>query len=300
MYEFLLKFEGVFRLLDPLCQLLLGLSAKEALIDPLQYQFMERAMQASILVGAVSGLIGCFIVVRGMSFFGDALAHSILPGVAIAYIREADLFIGGLIAGIATALGIGWLTREERVKEDTAIGVVFSGMFALGIAIISTQRSYSADLAHILVGNVLGVREEDLKIMLYCGAFVTTMIFLFYKELVVLSFDPSHAKVLKLPAEFLRLLLLVLIAVTIVASLQTVGVTLMLALLVTPAATARLLVKRLHWMILISTLLGALSGVIGLYISYHQNVASGASIVLTATAIFMVVFSVSQIQNMRH
>lgn len=300
MYEFLLKFERVFRLLDPLCQLLLGLSAKEALIDPLQYQFMERAMQASILVGAVSGLIGCFIVVRGMSFFGDALAHSILPGVAIAYIREADLFIGGLIAGIATALGIGWLTREERVKEDTAIGVVFSGMFALGIAIISTQRSYSADLAHILVGNVLGVREEDLKIMLYCGAFVTTMIFLFYKELVVLSFDPSHAKVLKLPAEFLRLLLLVLIAVTIVASLQTVGVTLMLALLVTPAATARLLVKRLHWMILISTLLGALSGVIGLYISYHQNVASGASIVLTATAIFMVVFSVSQIQNMRH
>lgn len=300
MYEFLLKFEGVFRLLDPLCQLLLGLSAKEALIDPLQYQFMERAMQASILVGAVSGLIGCFIVVRGMSFFGDALAHSILPGVAIAYIREADLFIGGLIAGIATALGIGWLTREERVKEDTAIGVVFSGMFALGIAIISTQRSYSADLAHILVGNVLGVREEDLKIMLYCGAFVTTMIFLFYKELVVLSFDPSHAKVLKLPAEFLRLLLLVLIAVTIVASLQTVGVTLMLALLVTPAATARLLVKRLHWMILISTLLGALSGVIGLYISYHQNVASGASIVLTATAIFMVVFSVSQIQNIRH
>ncbi len=300
MYDFLLKFDSILRVLDPLFELLLGLSARETLIDPLRFQFMERAMQASILVGAVSGLIGAFIVVRGMSFFGDALAHSILPGVAIAYIREADLFIGGLIAGILTALGIGWLTREERVKEDTAIGVVFAGMYALGIAIISTERSYSTDLAHILFGNVLGVRQEDLRIMQYCGLIVVAALILFYKELVVISFDPSHAKVLRLPGEFLRLLLLVLIAITIVASLQTVGVALMLALLVTPAATARLLVKRLHWMILISTLLGSLSGIIGLYVSYHQNIASGASIVLTATVIFLIVFSFAQLQNWLH
>jgi ABC-type Mn2+/Zn2+ transport system permease subunit len=223
-----------------------------------------------------------------------------LPGIAIAYTRAADLFIGGLIAGIATALGIGWLTREERIKEDTAIGVVFAGMYALGIAIISTQRSYSTDLTHILFGNVLGVQEKDLNIMLWCGVVVVATLFLFYKELVVLSFDPSHARVIKLPAEFLRLLLLVLIAVTIVASLQAVGVALMLALLVTPAATARLLVRRLHWMILIAACLGALSGIIGLYVSYHKNVASGAAIVLTSTVIFMLVFSANQLNDIRH
>lgn len=300
MYDFLLQFEDIISLLDPLLELLLGMNAREVLLDPLKYQFMERAMQASVLVGLVSGIIGCFVVVRGMAFLGDALAHSILPGVAIAYIREADLFIGGLIAGIATALGIGWLTREERIKEDTAIGVVFAGMYALGIAIISTQRSYSADLAHILFGNVLGVKEEDLHIMRWCGVIVVATILLFYKELVVLSFDASHARVIKLPTEFLRLLLLVLIAVTIVASLQTVGVALMLALLVTPAATARLLVKRLHFMILIAAFLGTVSGIIGLYVSYHKNVASGAAIVLTSTVIFLMVFVLAQLNNLRH
>ena len=263
----------------------------DLLLDPLAYTFMQRGMLAVILVGVVSGAIGCFVVVRGMAFFGDALAHSILPGVAIAYIAGNDLFLGGLIAGVGAAVGIGWLTRHERIKEDTAIGVVFAGMFALGIAIISTARSYSVDLTHILFGNVLGVRDSDLMIMAIFGALVLVILVLLYKEFLVLSFDPGLARTLKLPGEALRLLLLALVAVTIVASLQTVGIALMVAMLVTPAATAQLLVKRLHHMMGIAALLGALSGVIGLYLSFYLNIASGAAIVLTATAIFTAVFT---------
>lgn len=263
---------------------------QEIFLDPLQFQFMERAMIAVIMVGAISGVIGTFVVVRGMSFFGDALAHSILPGVALAYLYGRDLFIGGLIAGIGTALGIGWLTHEKRMKEDTAIGVVFAGMFALGIAIISTANAYSVDLTHILFGNVLGVSRGDLRVMAGCGAAVVITTLLFYKEFLVLSFDPALAKALKLPNEALRLLLLVLIAMTVVASLQTVGVALMVAMLVTPAATAQLLVKRLHYMMIAASLIGVVSGVTGLYISFHQEVASGPAIVLTATVIFLLTF----------
>src|SRR5690606_14248634 len=216
----------------------------QLLAQPLTYQFMQRGMMAALLVGGISGIIGCFVVVRGMSFFGDALAHSILPGVAVAYILGADLFLGGLVAGVGTALGIGWLTGRGRLREDTAIGVVFVGMFALGIVIISSASSYSVDLTHILFGNVLGVRPSDLLVMAGCGVVVVGAIILFYKELLTQSFDPTLMRTLRLPGEALRLMLLVLIAVTIVASLQTVGIALMLAMLITPAATAQLLVKR--------------------------------------------------------
>lgn len=261
----------------------------EFFLDPLEYTFMQRGMLAVMMIGAVSGMVGCYVVVRGMAFFGDALAHSILPGVAVAYIVGSDLFLGGLVAGIVAALGIGWLTRAGRMKEDTAIGVVFAGMFALGIAIISTARSYSVDLAHILFGNVLGVSDGDLRTMAVLGALVLGIILALYKEFLVLSFDPGLARTLKLPGEALRLLLLALVAVTIVASLQAVGVALMVAMLVTPAATAQLLVKHLHHMMVISALLGAFSGVMGLYLSFHLNIASGPAIVLTTTAIFTLV-----------
>jgi manganese/iron transport system permease protein len=268
--------------------------------DPLTYAFMQRGMLAVLLIGTVSGVIGCYVVVRGMAFFGDALAHSILPGVAVAYIGGGSLFLGGLIAGIGVAIGIGWLTREQRLKEDTAIGVVFAGMFALGIAIISTARSYSVDLTHILFGNVLGVSDSDLTIMLIFGALVVVTVVALYKEFLILSFDPSLVKTLKLPGEVLRLLLLVLLAVTIVASLQTVGIALMMAMLVTPAATAQLLVKRLHHMMLLSAVLGAFSGAAGLYLSFHLNIASGPAIVLTTTVIFIGAFIVTQLRERAH
>lgn len=273
------------------------MNLSELLVQPLTYEFMQRALVAALLIGAISGVVGSFVVVRGMSFFGDALSHSILPGVAIAYIFGADLFLGGLIAGIGTALGIGWLTGRGRLREDTAIGVVFVGMFALGIVIISSASSYSVDLTHILFGNVLGVRPSDLLVMAGCGVVVIGTIILFYKELLAQSFDPTLMRTLRLPGEALRLLLLVLIAVTIVASLQTVGIALMLAMLITPAATAQLLVRRMHWMMLTAALIGMISGVVGLYLSWHLDVASGAAIVLTSTAIFIVVFIITHLRG---
>ncbi len=269
----------------------------QLLLQPLTYQFMQRGIAAALLVGGISGVIGCFVVVRGMSFFGDALSHSILPGVAIAYISGIDLFFGGLVAGVAAAIAIGLLTRRGRLREDTAIGVVFVSMFALGILIISTASSYTVDLSHILFGNVLGVRDSDLIIMVICGVIVVGSIVLFYKELLTQSFDPALLQTLRLPGELLHLLLLVLIAVTIVASLQTVGIALMLAMLITPAATAQLLVKRLHQMMIVAALIGMMGGVIGLYLSLHLNVASGAAIVLTTSAIFVVVFAFTHLRG---
>jgi manganese/iron transport system permease protein len=275
------------------------------LVEPITYEFMQRAMVAAVLVGIVSGVIGCFVVVRGMSFFGDALAHSILPGVAGAYIisgsgADSALFAGGLLAGVASALGIGWLTRDNRLKEDTAIGIVFVAMFALGIAIISHDaRAYGRDLVHILFGNILGISNTDIGIISLCVFIVVGIVVLLYKELLLISFDPDLARTLRLPSESLRMLLLVLIAVTIVTSLQIVGITLTLAMLITPSATARLLTQRMHQMIIIAALLGAASGVIGIYLAYHLSIATGPAIVLTVTAIFIITFVLMQLIELR-
>lgn len=265
------------------------------LSEPLAYSFIQRGMLALILVGGISAVVGCFVVVRGMSFFGDALSHAILPGVALSYTASggyvaSNLFIGGLGAGIVSALVIAWLTRKVEVKEDSAIAIVFVTMFALGIAIVSTQASYALDLTHILFGSINGISQNDLHTVAAMGAAVLVIIALLYKEFQIISFDLSLAYSLRLPVEFLRILLLLLIAVTIVASLQAVGIALMLALLITPAATARLLVKRLHHMIVIASLLGIASGVAGFYLSYYLDIPSGACIVLTTSVIFSLVF----------
>lgn len=265
--------------------------------DPLTFQFMQRAFIAAILVGALCGVVGTYVVVRGMSFFGDAIAHTILPGVAVAFIWNSNLFLGGLAAGLISAVVIGWLTNESRMKEDTAIGVVFVTMFALGIAIISSTRSYSTDLAHILFGNVLGVNMTDIWILVGSGIVVMGFILALYKELLVLSFDETLMRTLKMRGNLLRILLLVLIALTIVASLQTVGISLVLAMLITPAATAQMLTKRLHIMMGLAALIGSLSGIIGLYVSYYVNIASGAAIVLTASAFFVSVFVIVNLFN---
>ncbi len=269
------------------------------LLDPLSFAFMQRGLLAVLLVGAISGVVGTFVVVRGMSFLGDALAHAILPGVAIAYVTGGDLFLGGLVAGLGSALGISWLTRHETMKEDTAIGIVFAAMFALGIAIISTARSYSVDLTHILFGNVLGVGDSDLVIMGVLGVVVLGAVLLFYKEFLVLSFDAGLARTLKLPSEVLNLVLLVLLAMTIIASLQAVGIALMIAMLITPAATAQLLVRRLHHMMILAAVIGALSGAAGLYLSFYLNIASGPAIVLTTTALFVAVFAAIRLRERR-
>ncbi len=213
----------------------------DLLVEPLRYPFMVRGLLASLMVGTLCAVVGTYVVLRGMAFFGDALAHAILPGVAVAYLLAINLFWGALVMGLITAVGIGYLSRRSQVKEDTAIGVIFAASFALGVALLSTVRSYSVDLTHILFGNVLGVSNTDLWLTAGLGLVVLAVVFLLYKELLVVSFDPILAATLRLPLDALNYLLLVLIALTVVVSLQTVGVALMVAMLVTPAATAYLL-----------------------------------------------------------
>lgn len=264
------------------------------LLEPIRFEFMVRGLLAAIMVGIVCAVIGTFVVLRGMAFLGDALAHAILPGVAIGYLvsggNTAALFWWGLGAALITSIGVGGITRGARVKEDTAIGVMFVSMFALGIALISGVRSYAVDLTHLLFGNVLGVSNTDLWLVGIFGSVVVITILLFYKEFVTIAFDEVHATTIRLPVNVFNYVLLVLIAIAIVVSLQTVGIALMLAMLVNPAATAFLLTRRLPTMMALASLFGALSGVIGLYLSFYISIASGAAIVLVSTGFFVLAF----------
>ena len=261
---------------------------------PLQYEFMQRGMIAAVLVGIVCAVVGTYVVLRGMAFFGDALAHTILPGIALGYLvtggAREPLFWWALGTAIVAALGIGAISKNAEIREDTAIGIIFAGMFALGIALISTVRSYTVDLSHFLFGDILSVSAQSLWLILIFGGLVLLIIFAFYKEFTTLSFDPILAVTLRLPVSLLNNLLLTLIAVTVAVSLQTVGVALMVAMLVTPAATAYLLTHRLSTMMILAAIFASLSGVIGLYFSYYLSIASGAAIVLTATVFFIIAF----------
>lgn len=259
-------------------------------LEPLQFSFILRALAAAVVVGVVCSILGTYVVLRGMAFFGDALAHTILPGVVIAFLIGWPLAVGALIFGVLTAVGIGILTDRGMLKEDTAIGVVFAGFFALGVALLSATGNYTVDLAHFLFGNLLAVSALDLIVTAVLGILVLLVIFLFYKEFLVISFDMDLAETLRLPTTFLRYLLLVLIAVTIVVSLQVVGIALMLAMFVTPAATASLVTHRLPTMMVVSAAIGAFSGISGVYASYYLDVASGPAVVLVATTIFLLVF----------
>lgn len=265
------------------------------ILEPLSYPFMVRGMLAALMVGGVCATVGTYVVLRGMAFLGDALAHAILPGMAAGYLigggRSEPLFWGALLAAILSAVGIGTISKSTNLREDTAIGIVFAGMFALGIAMISSVRNYTVDLAHFLFGDVLGVSNNDLILIAALGGAIILTVVLFYKEFLVLSFDPLLAATLRLPARLLEYLLLILIALAIVVSLQTVGVALMVAILITPAASAYLLTRRLPFMMLLSALIACVSGVTGLYLSYYMRISSGAAIVLTCTAIFILVWA---------
>lgn len=262
--------------------------------DPLTYPFMIRGALAVMLVGVVCAVVGTFVVLRGMAFFGDALAHTILPGVAVGYLvgdgARGPLFLGGIAAAVLASLGIGAISQGKRVKEDTAIGIIFAGMFALGIALISTVRSYAVDLTHFLFGDVLGVSNGDLLLTAVLGLAVLLTIAAFYKEFMVISFDQVLAATLRLPVALLNNLLLVLVAVAIVVALQTVGVALTVAMLVTPAATAGLLTNRLWKMMILAAGIAVGAGIAGLYISFYFSIASGAAIVLACTLVFLLVW----------
>ncbi|MBE2195700.1 MAG: metal ABC transporter permease [Anaerolinea sp.] len=256
------------------------------LLDPfIRFEFMRNSLAAVILVGLVCAPIGVYVVLRRMAFIGDALAHTILPGIVFASIRGLNLFVGAVLAAVATALGIGWLSRRESVREDTAIGIVFTGMFALGILLMSTTRTFR-DFTHILFGNILGTTRDDLILTAIIAVIVIGSLVLFHKEFELTSFDPTHAEVIGLKADRQRYWLLILLALTVVTAIQAVGVVLTSAMLVTPAAAASLVTNRLPRMMMVATVIAIGSGVVGLYFSYRFSVASGASIVLTCTAAF--------------
>lgn len=260
------------------------------LTEPFALGFMQRALAASVIVGVVCAVIGCYIVLWSMAFLGDALAHAILPGVAVAYLVGANLLAGALVAGLIVAVGISFLSRSATIREDTAIGIFFAAALALGVVLISTMDTYAVDLTHVLFGNVLGVTGTDLAISGALAVGVLVAISLLYRQLLVLSFDPVLGRTLGLRTHALRTGFFLLLAVTIVLSLQTVGVALVAAMLVTPPAAAYLVTRRLPAMMVVSALIGVASAIIGLYVSYYVNVASGGAMVLVATTFFVVVF----------
>lgn len=265
----------------------------ELFTQPLQYAFIQRGLLEVVLMGILCGAMGAFVVARGLGFIGDAVAHAIFPGIVIAYMAKFNFLLGAIFFGLLTALGIGVVSANRRVKEDTAIGVLFAGMFALGVVLISSTRSYTTDLGSFLFGNVLGVSNEDLLLTFGLGMLIVLIVFLFFKELLFAAFDRTMAMAVGLPVVWLDQLLLLLLTLTIVVSLQAVGNILVVAMLITPAATARLLVERFRTMIWLSAAIGALCGVAGLYISYYLNLASGATIVLLTTLVFAICFVLS-------
>jgi manganese/iron transport system permease protein len=259
------------------------------LLDPFALPFMQTATAAAVLVGLGCSLLGVYVVHRRMAFIGDALAHTTLPGVAVAYLGGVSLSLGATAAGVLTAVLIGWASRRQQLREDTAIGIVFTGMFALGVVILSRAKT-TRNLADILLGNVLAVTPHDLWLIAGVTAGVAGVLLLLHKELELTSFDPTHAAAVGLSPDRLRLVLLVLLALTVVTAIQVVGLILTTALLVTPAATASLVTTRLSRTIPVAAVLAVGSAVVGLLLSYHLRVPSGAAIVLTAAAGFVVTF----------
>jgi ABC-type Mn2+/Zn2+ transport system permease subunit len=260
------------------------------LTEPFALAFMQKALLASVIVGVVCAVLGCYVVLRSMAFLGDALAHAILPGVAIAYLLGVNLLAGALVAGLVVAVGISYVSRAGTVREDTAIGIFFAGALALGVVLISTLSTYAADLTHILFGNVLGVTASDLWISGLLGLAVLGAVLALYRELLIVSFDPILGRTLGLRTQALRTGLFLMLAATIVVSLRTVGVAMVAAMLVTPPAAAYLVTRRLPAMMAVSVLIGVVSAIGGLYASYYLDVATSGAMVLVATAIFLLIF----------
>lgn len=266
------------------------------LIDPFLFPFMQRALAATLIVGVLCAVVGAFVVWKGLSFVGDALAHASFAGVAIAFVAGQSIYLGAAVAAVATALSITFLSRTARISSDTAIGVLFAFAFSLGIVVISRVQNYTVDLFAYLFGNVLGVGVDDLILISTAGGLVLLVIVLLYKELFFVAFDPVMAEASGLPVSLLQYLLLAMIGVTVVVAMRAVGIVLVVAMLVTPAATASLLTRRFHRIMLLGALLSALASILGLYLSFYANVASGGAIVLVSTTIFLLVLGYTTVR----
>ena len=264
------------------------------LLAPFQYEYMQRAFIAALVVGTLCSTIGTYVVLRKLSFIGDGIAHASFAGIVVAYLRGLDYYVGALIVAIVTALGIGFVNRRGRVSLDTAIGVLFTGAFALGVFLMSRVPHYNIDLQSFLFGNILGVSREDLWLILALALVVVVSLTLLYRALLYTTFDPVVAEASGIRAGFVAYALLVLLAITIVISLEAVGIVLVAALLVTPAATAFQLTRRFTRMLVLSGAIGAFCAVAGLYASYYLQSASGATIVLLATILFFIAMAVGR------
>ena len=261
-----------------------------------QYNFLQTALITAILVGVMSGIIGSFIILRGMSLMGDAISHAVLPGVAVAYMLGINLLFGASVFGILAAMLIGYVASHSKLKNDTAIGIVFSAFYALGFILISLAESAS-NLHHILFGNVLAVSDADLITTTCVLIVVVLFIVLFYKELLITSFDTTFAQTYGLKTQAIHYALMLMLTLVTVSSLQTVGIILVVAMLITPAATAFLWTDKLHVMLVYSGIFGAVAALVGLFISYTFNLASGPAIILVAAILFGFSFLVSPKQG---
>lgn len=260
----------------------------EILLEPLQYSFMLRSLEIAILVGLICAVVGSYLMVRRLALLGDAISHSVLPGLAIAFLLGGNIFIGAFIAGVLSTVIIAWIQTRSPIKEDAAMGIVLSAFFALGITLITIiQKSNKIDLNHFLFGNILGVTAAEVRDTAMITFVVLFVVILLYKELLFYSFDPLGAESAGLPVNLLNFGLMVLIALTVVASMKSVGVVLVLSLLITPAATAYLLVKQLHQVMILGSLIGIISSISGMYLSYYFNLPSGPAIVLVASGFFV-------------
>ncbi|CAN2923569.1 metal ABC transporter permease [Streptococcus dysgalactiae] len=262
----------------------------------MSYHFLQNALVTAIVIGVVSGAVGCFIILRSMSLMGDAISHAVLPGVALSFILGINFFIGAIIFGLLASVIITYIKENSVIKGDTAIGITFSSFLALGIILIGVANS-STDLFHILFGNILAVQDSDKWITIGVSVFVLGIIILFFKELLITSFDPILAKSMGMNVNAYHYMLMILLTLVSVTAMQSVGTILIVALLITPAATAYLYANSLKVMLVMSSAIGALSSVLGLYLGYTFNVAAGSSIVLTSAAIFLISFFISPKQG---
>jgi manganese/iron transport system permease protein len=261
------------------------------LIEPLQYGFMQRSLMVAVMVGIICAVVGSYLMVQRLALLGDAISHSLLPGLAVAFLLGINIFVGAFVAGVISTVLIAWIHRRSPVKEDAAMGIVFSAFFAMGITLITViQKDNKIDLNHFLFGNILGVTASEVRDTAIIAVLVLACVALLYKELLFYSFDPLGAQASGLPVGLLNAGLMVLIAMTVVASMKAVGVILVLALLITPGATAYLLVPRLHQVMLLGAGIGVLSSIAGMYLSYYFNLPSGPAIVLVTFGLFMAAF----------
>lgn len=268
------------------------------LLDPLQYDFMLRSLAVAVMVGIICSVVGSYLMVQRLALLGDAISHSVLPGLAIAFWLGGNIFLGAFIAGVVSTVLIAWIHRQSSIKEDAAMGIVFSAFFALGITLITIiQKENKIDLNHFLFGNILGVTPADVRDTAIIASLVLVVVVLLYKELLFYSFDPLGARASGLPVGLLNSGLMVLIALTVVASMKVVGVILVLSLLITPGATAYLLVPRLHQVMAVGCGIGVFASISGLYLSYYFNLPSGPAIVLVVSTLFSLAFLFSPSQG---